>query len=90
MKRIGKWDIELTKKIFKIYQAENPLEVSEWKVVLYDLMFPHLFLGAINKYYYQRDKDWTEDKYFKRIKEMSTFEKTLEPIITNFDNIIPS
>jgi CotS family spore coat protein len=89
MKKIGKWDIELTRKIFKIYHSENPLEPTEWKVVMYDLMFPHLFLGAMNKYYYQRDKEWTTEKYFKRIKEMSAFEKTIAPVINNFDSLIP-
>jgi CotS family spore coat protein len=89
MKRIGKWDLELTKKILKEYQNENPLETNEWKVVLYDLMFPHLFLGAMNKFYYQRDAEWTTEKYFKRIKEMSEFEKTLEPIINKFETLIP-
>jgi spore coat-associated protein S len=31
-----------------------------------DIKFPHLFLGAMNKYYYRRDKEWSEEKYFRR------------------------
>jgi spore coat-associated protein S len=89
MKKIGKWDFELTKKIFKTYQSVNPLTPSEWRVVMADIKFPHLFIGAMNKYYYQRDKEWSEDKYFKRIKEMSAFEKTIEPILNNFETLIP-
>jgi spore coat-associated protein S len=73
----------------RIYQSVNPLTPSEWKVVMTDIMFPHLFLGAMNKYYYRRDKEWTEEKYFRRIKEMCAFEKTIEPILKNFDALIP-
>lgn len=89
MKRTGKWDAVLTKKILEAYHAQNPLTPDQWKVVRIDLLFPHLFLGAMNKYYYSRDKEWTEDKYFKRIKEMAAFEKTVTPIIDNFNSLIP-
>lgn len=89
LKRKGKWDVELTKNILKYYQVENRLEPDEWRVVMLDLMFPHLFLGAMNKYYYRRDKEWTDDKYFKRIKEMAAFEKTLDVILNNYEMLIP-
>lgn len=89
MKKRGKWEFELTKRILKIYQSVNPLEPSEWRVVMTDIMFPHLFLGAMNKYCFRRDKEWTEEKYYKRIKEMCAFEKTIEPILKNFDALIP-
>ena len=89
MKKDGKWDTELTKKIFKIYQSVNPLSTSEWKVVMFDILYPHLFIGAMNKYYYNRDKELTEEKYITRIKEMCAFEKTIEPIINNFDTLVP-
>ncbi|MCX7745964.1 MAG: CotS family spore coat protein [Clostridia bacterium] len=90
MKKNGKWDMELAKKIFSCYQSENPLSVSEWKVVMLDLMYPHLFLGAMNKYYYRRDKEWTDEKYLKRIKEMTGMEKTIAPILEDFDSILNS
>ena len=89
MKKAGKWDIGLTKKILDRYQSENPLSASQWKVVKLDLMFPHLFLGAVNKFYYRRDKEWSEEKYLKRIIEMSSFEKTAEPLLLDFDSVIP-
>lgn len=76
MKKFGKWDINITKKVMEYYQLENPLTSDEWLVVKYDLMFPHLFVGAMNKYYYQRDKEWDIKKYYERLKEMSYFEKT--------------
>jgi spore coat-associated protein S len=89
MKKNGKWDFELAKKIFKVYQTVNPLTPSEWKVVMIDIKFPHLFIGAMNKYYYKRDKEWSEEKYFNRIKEMCTFEKTIAPVLDNFEMLIP-
>ncbi|NMA37873.1 MAG: CotS family spore coat protein [Papillibacter sp.] len=89
MKKSGKWNIELTKKIIDTYQSVNPLSPSEWRVVMADIKFPHLFLGAMNKYYYRRDKEWSEEKYFRRIKEMCAFEKTIEPLLKNFEQLIP-
>ncbi len=89
MKKTGSWNLELTKKFIEYYQSENPLTQDEWKVVKLDLMFPHLFTGAINKYYYQRDKEWSPEKYLKRIQEMSTFEKTASQVLDSFDSLIP-
>lgn len=89
MKKLGKWDIELTKKILNFYQSENPLTPAEWKVIQLDLMFPHLFIGAINKYYYKRDKEWSTEKYLKRIKEMSAIEKSKSLLLDKFDSLIP-
>lgn len=88
MKKSGKWDIETTKKVFSYYQSENPLTQSEWQVVKMDIMFPHLFIGAMNKYYYQRDKEWTSQKYLQRLKEMAQFEKTITPVLDNFQSLI--
>jgi spore coat-associated protein S len=90
MKKNGKWDVELTKKIFGYYQSENPLTRDEWKVVGLDILFPHLFIGAMNKYYYQRDKEWSKEKYLERIKEMSALEKTITPVMDRFDSLIPA
>lgn len=89
MKKAGRWDISLAKSIMHSYQSVNPLTVSEWEVVRLDLMFPHLFLGAVSKYYYKRDKEWSEDKYLQRIAEISSFEKTITPVLDNFNKIRP-
>jgi len=89
MKKKGKWDIELTKSILKTYQSVNPLTPAEWRVVKADIEYPHLFMGAVNKYYYRRDKEWTEEKYFRRIKEMCAFEKTIAPVLDNYEKLIP-
>lgn len=88
IKKSGKWDLDITKKILNYYNQENTLTPSEWKVVKLDLMFPHLFLGAINKYYYQRDKGWSQEKYHERIKQMIAFEKTINPLLDKFEQLI--
>lgn len=89
MKKNEKWDADLAKRIFSHYQMENSLTSSEWEVVRLDLLFPHLFIGSMNKYYYNRDKEWTTEKYLKRIKEMSQIEKSKVSILDNFDSLIP-
>ncbi|NLU27579.1 MAG: CotS family spore coat protein [Hungateiclostridium thermocellum] len=88
MKKNGKWDLEILRKFIRIYQSENPLSFSEWTVVKFDLMFPHLFLGAMNKFYYKRDKEWSFEKYLKRINEMTALGKTITPVLENFDSIV--
>lgn len=89
MKKAGKWDTELTRNMFKAYQSENPLTASQWRVVKLDLMFPHLFIGAVNKYIYRRDAEWTTEKYLKRIVEMAGFEKTITSVLDRFESVIP-
>lgn len=89
MKKNGKWDTKLAGRMLEKYQQINPLTASEWQVVRLDLMFPHLFAGAVNKYYYRRDKEWTEEKYQQRIVEMSVFEKTIQQLLDDFDSIMP-
>ena len=89
MKKTGKWDIETTKRILRHYQSENPLTASQWEVVRLDLLFPHLFLGAVNKFIYRRDQDWSNEKYLERIIEMSVFEKSTMPVLESFESIIP-
>ncbi len=89
MKKKKKWDPELTRKILGYYQAENPLTPEEWQVVKLDLMFPHLFIGAMNKYYYKREKTWTTENYHKRLKEVLAIEKSISPVINSFDSLIP-
>jgi spore coat-associated protein S len=87
MKKSGKANSELAKNIISYYQSVNPLTSDEWKVVKYDLMFPHLFLGAMSKYYNQRETSWTTEKYMRRIKEMVEVEKAMTPIYDNFSSL---
>ena len=89
MKKAGRWNIELAGSILSHYQAKNPLTPAQWEVVRLDLMYPHLFVGAVNKYYYRRDKEWSDEKYMKRIREMAAFEKTAEPVLEHFRSIVP-
>ena len=90
MKKSGKGDVELVKSIIDYYQSVYPLTYDEWQVVKYDLMFPHLFLGAMSKYYNQIEESWTTDKYMQRIKEMVVVEKTMAPVYDNFSLITQS
>lgn len=89
MKKSGRWDAGRAAGILRHYQAVNPLTPSQWEVVRLDLLFPHLFLGAVSKYCYKRDKEWTYEKYLKRIREMVAFERTAEPVLEDFSRIVP-
>jgi CotS family spore coat protein len=90
MKKSGKANFDLTKNIVGYYQSVNPLTTDEWQVVKCDLMFPHLFLGAMSKYYNQRETSWTTEKYMKRIKEMAAVEKAMAPLYDDFSLITQS
>lgn len=89
MKRKNGWDLDITRDILRWYQEKNPLTYSQWQVLKSTLVYPHLFVGIMSKYYEKRDKSWTEAKYIKRLKEMINMEKSVENIIKNFDSIIP-
>lgn len=49
------------------YQRHNPLTPEQWEVVFIDLYFPHLFCGAVNKYFTNRAPDWTKDKHVTKL-----------------------
>lgn len=84
MKKTRKWNVDQVTDFIGWYDSKNKLSADEWKVVFYDLMFPHLYLGAVHKYFYQRDKTWNEEDYLNRINEMSAFEKTINPVLAGF------
>ncbi|QUI24237.1 CotS family spore coat protein [Vallitalea pronyensis] len=90
MKKREGWDISLTRDILAWYQEENPLEAWQWQVLLPTIMYPHLFVGLMSKYYQQREASWSEDKYVKKLKHVIAIEKSKEPIIEAFNSIIDS
>ncbi len=90
MKKRDGWDISLTQHMLAWYQQANPLESWQWQVLLPTIMYPHLFVGIMSKYYQKRETSWSEDKYVKQLKKMITIEKSKQPIIENFDRIIDS
>jgi len=88
MKKNGKWEAALLENILRGYQQANPLTIDEWAVLKLDLTFPHLFAGIMDKYYRQREKDWTESKYLSRLKEMIVIERSLEEVLKKYDAVI--
>jgi hypothetical protein len=88
MKKNGKWEPALLETVLRAYQQANPLTADEWAVLKLDLTFPHLFAGIMDKYYRQREKDWTESKYVSRLKEMIAVERSLEAALKKYDTII--
>ena len=88
MKKNGKWEPALLENVVRAYQQANPLTIDEWAVLKLDLTFPHLFAGIMDKYYRQREKDWTESKYLSRLKEMIAVERSLEEALKKYDAMI--
>ena len=89
MKKKCQWDLKSTSQILAWYNIVNPLEHWKWQVLKESLIFPHLFVGIMSKYYEQRDSTWPEDKYARRLQEMIKIEKSIESILQNFESIIP-
>ncbi|SNS30190.1 spore coat-associated protein S [Anaerovirgula multivorans] len=90
MKKKGGWDAETFKYIMTCYHEINPLTPCQWQVLKSTLLYPHLFAGIMSKYYEGRDKSWTQLKYLKRLEEMLKVEKSLIPVLENFEKLIPS
>jgi spore coat-associated protein S len=90
MKKRGQWDSKLARQMMQWYNAINPLQHWQWQVLKETLTFPHLFVGIMSKYYEQRETNWPEARYIERLKAMIKAEKSIEPILQNFENIIPS
>ncbi|MBW9170976.1 CotS family spore coat protein [Clostridium estertheticum] len=90
MKKKGQWDLKLTSQILQWYNALNPLDHWKWQVLKEALIFPHLYVGIMSKYYEKREINWPEARYIERLKGMIKTEKSIEPILQNFERIIPS
>ncbi len=90
IKRKGEWEYSLVKDILMWYQEKNPLENWQWQLLRPTLTYPHLFVGIMRKYYEKREKSWTESKYIKRLKEMIKIEKSVDPIVSNMDSLLPA
>jgi spore coat-associated protein S len=90
MKKRGQWDLKLAAQMLQWYNAVNPLQRWQWQVLKETLTFPHLFVGIMSKYYEQRETNWPESRYIERLKGMIKAEKSIEPILENFESIIPS
>ncbi len=88
MKKNGIWDSSLLHQILSWYQQENSLTADEWAVVKMDLNYPHLFNGIMDKYYRRREKDWTEEKYLSRLKEMIAVEQSKKIVLDQYEAII--
>jgi len=83
VKRKGQWDLMPVRDILIWYQRQNPLQDWQWQLLKPTLVYPHLFVGIMSKYYEKREETWTEGKYLQRLNEMINIEKSKEPIINN-------
>lgn len=90
MKKKGQWNLNTTTQILQWYNDTHPLEHWKWQVLKESLIFPHLFVGIMSKYYEKREANWTEARYIERLKAMIKTEKSIDTILENFERVIPS
>ncbi|WDV44142.1 CotS family spore coat protein [Clostridiaceae bacterium M8S5] len=84
MKKNGQWDINLTHEILCWYNNVNALEHWQWDILKSTLLYPHLYIGIMSKYYEKRETTWPESKYISKLKNIINIEYSLEEIINNF------
>lgn len=63
----GRWDSSLARKMLAWYTEIYPLTADERAVLAVDLQFPHLFCGAVNKYFTGRAEDWSAAKLHEKL-----------------------
>jgi spore coat-associated protein S len=69
------------------YQEYNPLTREQWEVVFTDFYFPHLFCGAVNKYFTNRAPDWPKDKHVSKLAGIIETERHKAEILADRLNI---
>lgn len=65
------------------YQEVNPLTPEQWEVVFIDIYFPHLFCGAVNKYFLNRAPDWPKDKHVIKLAGIIETERNKAEILAD-------
>lgn len=78
LKKRPSWDPELARLMLKWYQAVNPLDRDKLHVTLVDSLFPHLFCGTANKYFLDREPDWSSEKFLAKLHMVIRAEMTKE------------
>lgn len=78
IKKRPSWDPELASRILQWYQAVNRLDRDKLHVTLIDLFFPHLFCGTANKYFLNREPEWSSEKFLAKFHMVIRAEKTKE------------
>ena len=86
----GQWDTKLALRMLSSYHQTNPLTSSEYSVLFIDLRFPHLFFGAVSKYFDNREGEWTLQKHLSRLKAITKTEKDKVKVLKNQEEIINS
>lgn len=64
----GYWDGNLARRMLGWYTEIYPLSADEKWVLAADVQFPHLFLGAANKYFTGRAEDWSAAKLYEKFQ----------------------
>jgi len=66
----NRWEADLALAMLGWYRQAHPLAPEQWEVILVDVAFPHLVDGVVDKYFRNRDPEWSDAKYLERLKWM--------------------
>jgi CotS family spore coat protein len=84
MKRNLRWDLETMLTMLQAYQEGNPLTQDQYRALVAELTFPHLFYGQATKYYDGREPGWSEEKHADRLRRMIATELDKERVLAEF------
>ncbi len=90
VKKLGGWNAGIPRSILRSYHLRNPLSRDDYEVLKADLMFPHLFCGIMSKYYEDREREWSEHKFLKKLGDTIRLETGKEPVLAQFDDVVSS
>lgn len=82
------WDLDVLLDIYKYYVNIRELSDFEKNYLMMELWYSHLFYEQIEKYYRNKEPDWTSDKYIKCLKKAIKSERTKEKVLIEFEKML--
>ncbi|MCX7904271.1 MAG: CotS family spore coat protein [Caloramator sp.] len=77
------WDFDIAKDLISAYEEVRKIEKDEFEVFLGHLIIPHRFWKLGKKRYLKR-KEWSEEKYLKKLKKEIELKDKREEFISKF------
>jgi len=79
------WNYEIAKEMLGIYDKVRKMEDDEYEIILGYLLIPHRFWKLGKKRYF-KDKEWSEEKYLKKLEKEVRYKKKREEFVNKFIN----
>ncbi|KRQ87032.1 Spore coat protein S [Caloramator mitchellensis] len=79
------WDFGITEKLIRFYEKNRHIEDEEYEIMLGFLMIPHRFWKIGRKRYFKH-KEWSEEKYNKKLEKEIRLKDKREEFFDKFKN----